>query len=173
MFIFFLSLHSLHLINCVCRVSSSYELLFSFTYIQLQFPFLLFFYCLLEFRHTFFSECQVQLPSIWQLSLSFLIYASYPDCYPDRGEFSYTVLSLLTLQVSAFCDFARDATLSRLAKTESKNNMAACECDSSLHYKVKATHLKAECLTAVRRRAVWYVSTIWGKSSPAISRSQR
>ena len=65
--VYILSFPSLHLINCVCRVSCLYvlySLLFSFPYIQLQFPFPIFFYCLLEFRPTFFSACQVQLPSI-------------------------------------------------------------------------------------------------------------
>jgi hypothetical protein len=46
------SLFSLHFINCVCRVPCLYELcslLFSFTYIHLQFPFPLFFTVYLNF----------------------------------------------------------------------------------------------------------------------------
>jgi len=121
MFIFFLSYLSLHFINCVCRVSCLYEvftlLSFHIYSVTVSFPYLLFFfYCLRDFRPTFFSlrvkfNCLLSVNFLWVSWFTPLFAeSSWLQTYTDRAEFSYTVPSLLTTQVPAFCNFARDAT---------------------------------------------------------------
>lgn len=137
MFIFFLSFLSLHFINCVCRVSCLYELcslLFSSTYIQLQFPFPIFFFTVyLNFGPLFLCVSS-------SIAFYLLTFFEFPDLrpfsqkHPDFRliftELSFHMPSHPYLHSKPQPCITLQETLR--VKTESRNNMLPCACDSNL-----------------------------------------
>jgi len=161
MFIFFLSFLSLHFINYVCRVPCLYELcslLFSFTYIQLQFPFPISFCCLLEFRPTFF------LCVSSSIAFRLLTFFEFPDLRFFFAEASWLILTELIFHILShpYLQFKsrRFITLQKTLEYKDWSNQNQGITWLRAHVAVaynmltEAKYLKAQFLTAIWRGLV-------------------